>query len=179
MLATLWGSSEGTLLEVNGRRSSFLIEALCQLGLEDRVRVLTRRAETAGRDGGLRGRFDAVVARSFGPPAVTTECGAPFLRSGGLLVVSEPPPERAQTPGFSAERPDSPAGGGEGVVTASDPLRWPEGPLGLLSMKPIGFWYRHFGYQMLRQAEICPERFPRRVGIPHKRPLWRSDRPSS
>ena len=38
-----------------------------------------------------RGAFDAVVARAFGPPAMVAECGAPLLRLGGQLLVSEPP----------------------------------------------------------------------------------------
>ena len=48
-------------------------------------------AEAAGHDPLLRGQFDLVTARSFGRPAVTAECAAPFLRREGLLVVSEPP----------------------------------------------------------------------------------------
>jgi len=35
--------------------------------------------------------FDLVTARSFGPPAVTAECGVQFLRIGGVMIVSEPP----------------------------------------------------------------------------------------
>ncbi len=37
------------------------------------------------------GRSTSVWARSFGSPPVTAECAAPFLKLGGLLVVSEPP----------------------------------------------------------------------------------------
>ena len=48
-----------------------------------RVRVVRARAEVAGRDAALRGRFDVVVARGFGPPAVTAECAAPLLSLGG------------------------------------------------------------------------------------------------
>jgi hypothetical protein len=29
-----------------------------------------------------------------------------------------------------------------------------------------------FDYQTLRQAEACPDRFPRRDGVPAKRPLF-------
>ena len=39
----------------------------------------------------MRESFDVVVARSFGRPAMTAECAAPFLLRGGHLVVSEPP----------------------------------------------------------------------------------------
>ena len=40
--------------------------------------------EVVGRAPAYRGRFDLVVARSFGPPAVVAECGAPLLRIGVL-----------------------------------------------------------------------------------------------
>ena len=62
-------------------------------GLQGRVRVVQQRAEVGGRDPQLRGSFDGVVVRSFGPPAVVAECAAPFLREGGWLIVSEPPVE--------------------------------------------------------------------------------------
>ena len=105
------------------------------------------RAEELARRADLRGRFDLVVARGFGPPAVTAECGAGFLVVGGRLVVSEPP----------GGRPD----------------RWPAEGLAPLGLEP-GRRSRRAGasYQVLRQATACPDRYPRRVGIPAKRPLF-------
>jgi hypothetical protein len=29
-----------------------------------------------------------------------------------------------------------------------------------------------FGYQVLRQIILCPDRFPRRNGVPSKKPLF-------
>jgi hypothetical protein len=74
--------------------NDLLEEAIDHLALSHRVVVICDRAEAAGRDPLLRGRFDAVVARAFGPPAVTAECGSPFC-GPGCLVVSEPPVEVA------------------------------------------------------------------------------------
>ncbi|MEM9042278.1 MAG: RsmG family class I SAM-dependent methyltransferase [Actinomycetota bacterium] len=37
--------------------------------------------------------FDAIVARSFGPPEETLEIAAALVRPGGRVVLSEPPPE--------------------------------------------------------------------------------------
>jgi 16S rRNA (guanine527-N7)-methyltransferase len=82
------------LVEANGRRARFLVQAAGRLGIADRVRVQAERAELVGRDPGERGQHEAVVARGFGPPAVTAECGAPFLVVGGRLLTSEPPDER-------------------------------------------------------------------------------------
>jgi 16S rRNA (guanine527-N7)-methyltransferase len=134
------------LLDAGRRRTDFLTDAVAELGLAERVAVRRARAETAGRDPACRGQFDLVVARGFGSPAVTAECAAPLLRTDGLVVVSEPP-------------------------EAGD--RWPNDGLTLLGLEPVGrFGLPDAGVQVLRQTRPCPERYPRRVGIPAKRPLW-------
>jgi 16S rRNA (guanine527-N7)-methyltransferase len=92
----------------------------------------------------LRGAFDAVVARSFAAPPVTAECAAPLLRVGGRLIVSEPPDGG----------PDR--WQGAGVLGLRAPTLVP-GPPALV---------------VLVQASPCPPHFPRRTGIPAKRPLW-------
>ena len=128
-----------------------------ELGLENRVQVHQGRAEDAARDATLRGTFDVVVARSFGPPAVTAECAAPFLVTGGRLVVSEPP---------GAE--DSPAD----EPVAPRPPRWPAAGLRSLGMVVGEAWATPFHFQSLTQETPCPDEFPRRVGVPSKRPLF-------
>lgn len=147
VVARAWPDSRVALLDSNERRSAFLTRAVLALGLDGRVSVAHSRAEDAGRDPAWRGRADLVVARSFGPPAVTAECAAPLLAVGGRLVVSEPP---------------------DGT-----PERWPEGPLSELGLRPIGRLEQAFSrFQILRQESACPEPFPRRVGVPTKRPLF-------
>jgi 16S rRNA (guanine527-N7)-methyltransferase len=153
VLAHRWPDREAVLLDSNERRARFLIEVVESQGWSDRVRVVTQRAELAGRDGALRGSFVLVVARSFGPPPVTAECAAPFLQIGGHLIVSEPPD------------PD-PFG-------SSGDVRWPAEGLSDLGLEPLTRWRGEFGYRILRQSQQCPDRFPRRVGVPVKRPLYR------
>ncbi|MFV0525361.1 MAG: RsmG family class I SAM-dependent methyltransferase [Acidimicrobiales bacterium] len=80
-----------TLVDASSRRCAFLVWAAVELGIDDRVEVWRGRAEEFGHEPGRRAAFDAVVARGFGPPAATVECGAPLLRLGGRLVISEPP----------------------------------------------------------------------------------------
>ncbi len=146
-LALGFSGSSWLLVESSVRRAAFLRQAVHQLGLEDRVEVAEERAEVVGRSPGLRGRFYVVVARSFGPPAVVAECGAPLLAAGGCAVVSEPPGGR--------------------------PSRWPVAGLGLLGMAAGAALAAEGGaYQVLRQERRCPDRYPRRVGVPAKRPLF-------
>ena len=76
------------LLDARATRCRFLEAAVAALDLA--AEVVEGRAEAIGH-GPRRGTADAVVARSFGPPAATAECASPLLRVGGRLVVSEPP----------------------------------------------------------------------------------------
>jgi 16S rRNA (guanine527-N7)-methyltransferase len=159
VLANRWPHREAVLLDSSERRARFLAQTVENLGWADRVRVVTARAELAGRDPALRGAFSLVVARSFGPPPVTAECGAPFLRREGLLIVSEPP--------------ILPSAYGD------DDARWPVDGLAALGLERHSLWRGKFGYRVLRQSRECPERFPRRVGVPAKRPLYRTAEVSS
>jgi 16S rRNA (guanine527-N7)-methyltransferase len=78
------------LLDAWARRVEALQTAIAELGLGGRVRPVHARAEVWAR-GPARSAADVVVARSFGPPAWTAECGAPLVRPGGWLLVSTAP----------------------------------------------------------------------------------------
>jgi 16S rRNA (guanine527-N7)-methyltransferase len=151
VVASEWHEVSLVLLEANGRRAAFLRQAVERLDLEGRVSVLEERAEASGREPGLRASFDGVLARSFGRPAVLAECAAPLLKVGGWLLVSEPP--RA-----------------EGHVGPD--TRWPAEPLRQLGLEPAEVVHEGFEYRVLRQREACPDRFPRRNGVPAKKPLF-------
>jgi 16S rRNA (guanine527-N7)-methyltransferase len=144
VLAARWPSASVVLLDASERRTAFLSDAAARLA-PGRVTVCRARAEDAGRDPALRGLADLVTARGFGPPAVTAECAAPLLRVGGRLIVSEPP---------------------EG------PGRWPWEPLAEFGLAPLREIRAPAAYAVLVQVDPCPDRFPRRVGIPAKRPRF-------
>lgn len=137
------------LLDVRQRRVRFLDAAIHDLGVADRVDAVEGRAEDVARDPAFRHRFDAVVSRSFGAPAVTAECAVAFLRApGGVLLVSEPP----------------------------DPAddRWSSALLGELGLEDGGLVAAEADGARVRQLRVvtqCPDRYPRRSGIPAKRPL--------
>jgi len=131
------------LLDATATRCRFLESAVARLAL--RATVVEGRAEVVGH-GPHRGTADAVVARSFGPPAATAECAAPLLRPGGLLVVSEPP--------------------------SADGSRWPAGPLADLGLEVGPRSTTSPIVQVLRQRAPCPAGYPRRDGLPAKRPLF-------
>jgi len=134
-----------TLVEAWTRRAVLLRRFVAELGLGGRVEVLAERAEHVGRTS-ARGTADIVTARSFGPPAVTLECAAPLLRVGGRAVLSV----REEEPSWPA---DVLVGLGLSPVTSE----WHEG---------------RFAYRSVVAISGCPERFPRRVGQPERRPLF-------
>jgi len=147
VLAVDWSDARAVLLDAHRRACTFLQRAVPRLGLEERVAVACGRAEELARAPDLRGRFELVVARAFGRPAVTAECAVGFLEPGGRLVVSEPP--------------GSPAG------------RWDPAALGTLGLSaPIIRRAAGATAAILELEGPAPERWPRRNGVPAKRPLW-------
>jgi len=168
VVADQWPEATLVLLEANRRRADFLHRAVVSCGFQDRVSVVQQRAEVCGRDLSYRGTFDGVVVRSFGVPAVVAECAAPFLRKGGWLIVSEPPAE--ESPGFLPQQVNEDSC--EEDHNHNVPHRWPSGPLAQFGLMPLEFVRTEFGYQLLCQREPCPERFPRRDGVPSRKPLF-------
>jgi 16S rRNA (guanine527-N7)-methyltransferase len=142
-LAGMWPSSRWILVDAALRRTRLLEDAVQRLGWAARVEVIHGRAEDLGRDRVHRGRYDLVTARLFGPPAAAAECGAPLLRRGGILAVTEPPE----------------------IETG----RWPPAgvqPLGLEALEP------GVGLQCFRSVAEPEGRFPRKPGVPVRRPLF-------
>lgn len=142
-----WTRAHVVLLDASQRRCTYLELCVAALQVGGRVTVHWARAEDAGRDPARRARHDVVLARSFGPPAVTAECAAPLLAVGGALVVSDPPDA-------SGDRWDAVALARLGLER--EETRRVEGAT----------------YTRLRQVETCPDPFPRRPGIPIRRPLF-------
>ena len=138
----------GVLLDGSTRRGAFLTQAIDTLKLAERIEVWVERAEDVGRDSARRAQFDVVVSRSFGPPAVVAECAAPLLAVGGTLIVSDPP------------------------GTGSQAERWPSGGLAQFGLEVVKHDVGPPTHTALRQVAACSDRFPRRVGIPAKRPLF-------
>jgi 16S rRNA (guanine527-N7)-methyltransferase len=169
VVAEAWPEATMVLLEANERRAQFLERAVAACGFQGRVSVVHQRAEIFGRDPAYRATFDGVVVRSFGAPAVVAECAAPLLRVGGWLIVSEPPVDdgpEALDGEPAVEQQSGPR------LEREEASRWPANKLAVLGLEPTQSVRTEFGYQILRQAIPCPDRFPRRNGVPSKRPLF-------
>ena len=149
VLVACWPTSHVVLMDASERRTEFLEGVLDDWPREHRAEVVRGRAEELGRETELREAVMAVTSRSFGLPAATAECGSSFLAVAGLMVVSEPP-------------------------ETSRAARWPADGLTALGLVPVDAVRpgERFGYQVLRKVGSLDDRFPRRVGVPVKRPLF-------
>jgi 16S rRNA (guanine527-N7)-methyltransferase len=134
-----------SLLEANARKCAFLEHAAGTLGLGN-VTVLPGRAEELGHRAGLREQFDRAISRAAARPAVLLELALPFVKPGGDLIAQ---------------------------VTSVDPhplqaaaTRLGAGALQLV--RPVAG-----GSHLLVVPKIAttPPGFPRRVGVPNRRPL--------
>ena len=140
-----------TLVESVNRKADFLRETVQALGLAD-VCVVAERAEVAGRLEGHRDAYDWATARALGTLPVVLELCAPFLAPGGVLV---------------AQR----SGDLDGEVLHAAPafksLRmWARAPIDLGLPELPGH-----GLVVGEKYAPTPEAFPRRAGLPRKRPL--------
>ncbi len=151
VLKILWPHIRLTLLESVGKKAGFLAEAVEQLGLAG-VTVLAERAEDAARRPGMRGEFDLAVARAVSSLPVLAELLLPFCAVGGAMV--------AYKSGDAAREMDTARGafrelgGGEPVIHPVD--------LPALS-----------GHVLIQVPKVqpTPEKYPRRAGMPAKKPL--------
>lgn len=143
---------ELVLIESNQRRAEFLGVATEALGL-DGVTVAPLRAEDAGRDPTLRASFDLVVARALAAMPVLVEYALPLLREGGVLVA--PKGSRALDELTEASAAIATLGG-----VALEPIDLRVAP-GALPQTVL----------LVRREGALDDRYPRRAGMPAKRPL--------
>ena len=141
-----------TLLEATARKAAFLRQVVGDLALEQ-VEVLPGRAEEVARQADRRQAYELVVARAVAPLPTLLELALPFLRIGGVLA--------------------APKGSGAPQEVARSQRAL--GLLGgtLLSVAPLSVpgARRRPWLVLVRKVAPTPEVYPRRPGIPAKRPL--------
>jgi len=135
------------LVEASRKKAGFLEVVLRELELAN-AEVLQTRAETLGRSPAHRGRHDAVTARALASIPVLAEYALPLLRIGGVAVFL-----KGSGAAVQARRAAGAVAILGGEVQAEDPV---------LAPRPL---------VVLRKVAPTPERYPRRPGVPARRPL--------
>ena len=134
------------MVETTAKKTRFLTELLADLHLQGKV--VTARAEVVAHDPSLRERFETGTARAVACAPTVAELLLPFIAVGGTAVLQR---------GMMDERERNALADAVvmlgGVVESETPL---DGERRLI---------------LVRKTEPTSARFPRRVGIPEKRPL--------
>ena len=139
-----------TLLEATGKKCRFLELVVDTLGLTG-VTVICSRAEELAQDPAHREAYELVLARAVAPLRVLVELALPFLRPGGHLAA----PKGSAAPREVREAATALRLCG-GDVTAVQPLA-------VSDAAPV--------LVLIRKTGTTPDVYPRRPGIPSKRPL--------
>lgn len=147
-----WPVLDMTLLEATGKKAAFLEQTITQLGLAG-VGVLAMRAEDAGHDPAHRGTYALALARAVAPLRVLIELALPFLEPGGVLAT----PKGSGAAGEIADSDIALMELGGTIVEATRLAIEARGPSPTLII--------------VRKEGPVPERYPRRAGMPSKRPL--------
>jgi 16S rRNA (guanine527-N7)-methyltransferase len=141
-----------TLLEATGKKAEFLDVLIKRLRLTD-VTVLNARAEQVGQDPDHRERYDLALARALAAMPTLAELTLPLVRDGGLVIAQKGEEPTAETE--SARNAIATLGGQVHEIVAV------EVP-GLASARHL---------VTLKKISPTPSKYPRRPGMPGKRPL--------
>ncbi len=141
-----------TLLEATGKKAAFLRDVVERLGLQD-VEVVAGRAEELGHDPSHRESYDFVLSRAVAALPALAELMLPLCRVGGACVAFKK--GDVATEAKEAEKAVALLGG---KVTELYPV----------DIIP-GENDRYLA--VTEKTDITPEQYPRRPGMPVKRPL--------
>ena len=141
----------GTLLDSTAKKTAFLSHVCDALDLKGML-VRTGRAETLAHEAELREKFDIAFARAVAEVAALAELTLPFARVGGIVVMHK-----------KADIADELERAQNAIETLGGRLREVL-PITLPELDDRAL-------VVLEKTRPTPERYPRRPGMPAKRPL--------
>lgn len=153
-LKLLYPEMHLSLVESTAKKTAFLSRVVQELGL-NRVVVVTSRAEIVGQQPEHREQYDWALARAVALLPVLVEYLLPLVRIGGHVLAQK---------GESTE---------EELASAGDAIELLGGEI--KEVRPVelpGVGDKRF-LIVIKKTSPTPDKYPRRVGIPAKRPLGR------
>lgn len=138
-----------TLVEAKQRKAEFLAALLQELDITDVV-VIPRRSEETAHNAIHREQYNFAVAKALAPLSTLIELTLPFLVMGGVLIAPK---------GKDAEKE---------VATADVALETLKGSIRGVHPLPL---VKKQSVVLVDKDLPSPPRFPRRPGMPAKRPL--------
>lgn len=140
-----------TLLDSLQKRIAFLDMVISELALNG-VRTLKSRAEDAGLDPQNREQYDIATARAVASLPVLAEYTLPFVRIGGLMIAMKGQKQEEIDQSTPAVRTLG------GQIETVDSFTLPGSDMTRTLV-------------LIRKTAPTPARFPRKAGLPERRPL--------
>ncbi len=141
-----------TLVEASLKRIRFLELLISKLRLV-RTEAVWGRAEDAGKRRTHRENYDLAVARGVAELAVLAELCLPFVRIGGIFIA-------LKGPGIDDE-----------LLKAKKAIKIMGGRVENIVKTALPWNYGDRSLVVIRKESSTPEKYPRRPGIPNKRPI--------
>ena len=142
------------LLDASSKKCTFLKRAVTELSLAD-VEVINARAEEAAHVPRYREQFDLVVSRGVAALPELAELTLPFAVVGGTVISAK---------GLSGEREIVESEWAASELGAAPAIHQVVDSPGASPPDLLVYWLK---------IAPTPDRYPRRTGVPHKRPLVR------
>lgn len=141
-----------TLLEARKNKKHFLDKIVADLGLRNTV-VIQNRAENFGRMQQYRERYHIVLSRAVAPLGILCEYCLPLCRIQGIMIAFK---------GSSYQKE---------IDLSYHALEKLGGTLESVHFVKIPQMNSIRSLLVIRKTDLTPENYPRRNGIPRKRPL--------
>ncbi len=141
-----------TLLDALDKRCRFLQEVVDRLALKE-VTILHGRAEDYARDPAYRGRYDYATSRAVAKLNILCEYDIPFLKEGGQFI---------------AYKLDD---GGSELNDAANALSVLQAKCERSETYDLPETEPRRAIHFIKSNGTTPEKYPRRAGVPEKKPL--------
>lgn len=148
----VWPQAGLVLVESVGKKCTFLSEVARELGLTG-VQVVNARAEEVGQEPTHRERYDVVLARAVADLPVLAEYCLPLAQRQGVVI---------------AQKGDDVA---DEVVRAEHAVRILGGMVERVQPVEVPGTALPRTLVVLRKEKLTPAQYPRRSGVPARRPL--------
>lgn len=141
-----------TLLEATAKKATFLHHIVDKLGLEN-VEIVVGRAEEVAHHSEYREKYDVVLGRGIAPLATLVELTLPFCATGGSFIAQKKEPLEPE------------------MARADKAIRLLGGELREVRGIELDEFTDERSLIIIDKITATPEQYPRRPGIPAKRPL--------
>ena len=139
-----------SLMEATNKKVEFVKEVVRQLSL-DNISITWGRAEEFGQQVQYREKYDMVVARALAELSVLVELAIPFLKKQGLFIAYK-------GPNIDEEL----AMAGKAIITLGGEVQ------DIIESNITGI---RRTFVIIKKVAETPVKYPRRPGIPQKRPI--------